>query len=142
VLSDHDFVTVAEKPIYRYLKELCMFKKVLAISAILFAGAAFAAVDVNTGTATELAAVRGVGTGMANDILRERSMGIFKDWNDFTQRMRLAQQTATALATAGLSIKAVGLPGVSNAPAPAPPVVKPADTTARPAQASASTPLR
>ncbi len=57
-----------------------MFKKILAITAMLFAAASFAAVDVNKGSAADLDGLKGVGPAMSKRILDARKEGEFKDW--------------------------------------------------------------
>ena len=66
-----------------------MLKKILAIVAMLYAAAAFAAVDVNKATAAELDAIKGIGPAISGKILDERKKGNFKDWNDFIQPPKL-----------------------------------------------------
>ena len=65
-----------------------MLKKILAIVAMLYAAASFAAVDVNKATAAELDGIKGIGPGISAKILDERKKGNFKDWNDFIERVK------------------------------------------------------
>ena len=53
-----------------------MLKKILATLAMLFAAAAFAAVDVNKATAAELDGIKGIGPGISGKILDERKKAI------------------------------------------------------------------
>ena len=63
-----------------------MFKKILAATAMLFAIASFAAVDVNKGTAADLDGIKGVGPSMSKRILDARKEGEFKDWPDLDRK--------------------------------------------------------
>ncbi|MBT3065692.1 helix-hairpin-helix domain-containing protein [Rhodoferax sp. U11-2br] len=65
-----------------------MLKKILALGAMLFAAASFAAVDVNKATAAELDGIKGIGPGISTKILDERKKGNFKDWTDFMDRVQ------------------------------------------------------
>ena len=50
-----------------------MLKKILAVVAMLYAVAAFAAVDVNKATAAELDSIKGIGPSTSSKILDERN---------------------------------------------------------------------
>ena len=65
-----------------------MLKKILAILALLYASATFAAVEVNRATAADLDAIKGIGPVMSKRILDERKKGgEFKSWEDFINRV-------------------------------------------------------
>lgn len=82
-----------------------MFKKILAVSAMLFAAAAFAAVDVNKGSAADLDGLKGVGPSMSKRILDARQKGEFKDWGDFMERVKgVKEKTAAKLSAEGLTV--------------------------------------
>jgi competence protein ComEA len=82
-----------------------MFKKILAVLAMLYAAAAFAAVDVNTARASELDGVKGIGPVMSKRILDERKKGKFKDWTDLVTRVKgLGEASATKLSAEGLTV--------------------------------------
>lgn len=82
-----------------------MFKKILAVSAMLFAAAAFAAVDVNKGSAADLDGLKGVGPTMSKRIMDERQKGEFKDWGDFMERVKgVKEKTAAKLSAEGLTV--------------------------------------
>ena len=82
-----------------------MLKKILAVSAMLFATAAFAAVDVNKGSAADLDGLKGVGPAMSKRILNERQKGEFKDWGDFMERVKgVKEKTAAKLSAEGLTV--------------------------------------
>lgn len=82
-----------------------MFKKILLIITLLYAAAAFAAVDVNKANAAELDGVKGIGPGLSTKILDERKNGHFKDWSDFIGRVGgVGEKTAAKLSTEGLTV--------------------------------------
>ena len=82
-----------------------MLKKILAVSAMLFATAAFAAVDVNKGSAADLDGLKGVGPAMSKRILNERQKGEFEDWDDFMERVKgVKEKTAAKLSAEGLTV--------------------------------------
>src|SRR6478736_467945 len=68
--------------------EFPMLKKILAFVMMLYAAAAFAAVDVNTAKAAELDSVKGIGPTMSQRILDERKKSKFKDWPDLIERVK------------------------------------------------------
>ncbi len=82
-----------------------MLKKILAILAMLYAAAAFAAVDVNTAKASDLDGLKGIGPVMSKRILDERKKGKFKDWGDMIQRVKgLGDNSAAKLSAEGLTV--------------------------------------
>ena len=82
-----------------------MLKKILAILAMLYAAAAFAAVDVNTAKASELDSVKGIGPAMSQRILDERKKGKFKNWDDLISRVKgLGETSAGKLSAEGLTV--------------------------------------
>jgi competence protein ComEA len=82
-----------------------MLKKILAILAMLYAAAAFAAVDVNKATAAELDGIKGIGPVMSKRILDERKKGEFKNWDDLMGRVKgIAPISAAKYSAAGLTV--------------------------------------
>ena len=82
-----------------------MLKKILAIVAMLYAAAAFAAVDVNKATAAELDGIKGIGPGISAKILDERKKGNFKDWNDFIERVKgIGETNAAKFSAEGVTV--------------------------------------
>jgi len=82
-----------------------MFKKFLLIIALLFAGTAFAAVDVNKASAAELDGIKGIGPAMSEKIINERKASEFKDWNDFIGRVGgVGEKTAAKFSADGLTV--------------------------------------
>ncbi len=100
-----------------------MFKKILAVSAMLFTAAAFAAVDVNKGSAADFDGLKGVGPTMSKRILDARQKGEFKDWGDFMERVKgVKAKTAAKLSAEGLTVN--GKAFTAPAAAPQGPVAK------------------
>jgi CrcB protein len=99
-----------------------MFKKIAAaLASMMFAFAAFAAVDVNKGTEADLDGIRGVGPTMSKRILDARKEGEFKSWDDFMARVKgVKAKKAAKLSADGLTVN--GEPfnaAASQPPAPA-----------------------
>ncbi|PKO44330.1 MAG: hypothetical protein CVU30_04610 [Betaproteobacteria bacterium HGW-Betaproteobacteria-3] len=95
-----------------------MLKKILAIVAMLYAAASFAAVDVNKATAAELDAVKGIGPGISSKILDERKKGSFKDWNDFIDRVKgVGDTNAAKFSAEGMTVNGAAFKGAAAAPA-------------------------
>ncbi len=103
-----------------------MLKKILALVAMLYAAACFAAVDVNKATAAELDSVKGIGPAISGKIMDERKKGNFKDWNDFITRVKgIGEGNAAKLSTAGLTVNGSAFGTAKPAPAtPAAPAAK------------------
>ena len=82
-----------------------MWKKILAVLAMLYAFSAFAAVDVNKATSAELDAIKGIGPSISSKIIDERKKGAFKDWNDFIVRVKgIGDGNAAKFSDAGLTV--------------------------------------
>jgi competence protein ComEA len=82
-----------------------MFKKILAISALLFSLSSFAAVDVNKANAADLDGIKGIGPSLSGKILKERSKGQFKDWPDLMQRVNgMGEKNSAKLSAEGLTV--------------------------------------
>ena len=82
-----------------------MFKKILAVAAMMLAVSSFAAVDVNKGSAADLDGVKGVGPSLSKRILDARAQGEFKDWGDFMSRVKgVKAKAATKLSGQGLTV--------------------------------------
>ena len=120
-----------------------MLKKILAIVAMLYAAASFAAVDVNKGTAAELDGVKGIGPAISTKILDERKKAPFKDWNDFITRVKgIGEKSAAKLSAQGLTVNGAAFAGAPTAPAkasaPAPAAKTPAPAPKAPASAASA----
>jgi competence protein ComEA len=83
-----------------------MLKKILALLALLYAAASFAAVDVNKATAAELDSVKGIGPSTSKTIVDERKKhGEFKSWEDFVTRTKgIGEKKAESLSKEGLTV--------------------------------------
>ncbi len=83
-----------------------MFKKISAfVAALLLTAVAFAAVDVNKGTAAELDGVKGLGPAKSKLILDERKKGEFKSWDDLISRVKgMGEKSAAKLSAEGLTV--------------------------------------
>ncbi|MDM0050815.1 helix-hairpin-helix domain-containing protein [Variovorax sp. J22R115] len=82
-----------------------MLKKIVAITAMLFAVASWAAVDANKASDAELDSLRGVGPALSKRIVEARKQGEFKDWPDFMSRVKgVKEKAATKLSAEGLTV--------------------------------------
>jgi competence protein ComEA len=82
-----------------------VLKKILLIISLLYAAAAFAAVDVNKATAAELDGIKGIGPSLSTKILDERKNSNFKDWSDFIARVGgVGEKTAAKFSSEGLTV--------------------------------------
>ena len=82
-----------------------MLKKILALLAMLYAAASFAAVDVNKATAADLDGIKGIGPVMSKRIIDERKKGDFKNWDDLMVRVKgIASPTAAKYSAGGLTV--------------------------------------
>ena len=91
-----------------------MLKKILAILALLYAAASFAAVDVNKATAAELDSVKGIGPSISTKILDERKKGSFKDWQDFIDRVKgIGEGNAAKFSAEGLTVNGSAFKGAA-----------------------------
>lgn len=126
-----------------------MLKKILAIIALLYAAASFAAVEANTASAAELDGIKGIGPGLSGRIIEERKSGDFKDWSDFIGRVSgVGDKTAARFSKEGLTVNGKKFGAAAAAKkadaahrkhAGSPASAKPsAATEAAPAQASSS----
>jgi len=93
-----------------------MLKKILALMAMLYAAASFAAVDVNQATAAELDSIKGIGPSVSTKILDERKKGNFKDWSDFVDRVKgVGQGNAAKFSKEGLTVNGEAFKGAAPA---------------------------
>ena len=82
-----------------------MLKKILALLAMLYAAASFAAVDVNKATAADLDGIKGIGPVMSKRIIDERKKGDFKNWDDLMGRVKgIGSPTAAKYSAGGLTV--------------------------------------
>jgi competence protein ComEA len=93
-----------------------MLKKILAVLAMSYAFAAFAAVDVNKATAADLDGVKGIGPGISGKILDERKKGNFKDWSDLINRVGgVGDGNAAKFSAEGLTVNGSAFAGAASA---------------------------
>lgn len=95
-----------------------MFKKISAfVAALMLTAAAFAAVDVNKGTAAELDGIKGLGPAKSKLILEERKKGEFKNWDDLISRVKgLGDKSAAKLSAEGLTVGGASYKAASTKP--------------------------
>lgn len=95
-----------------------MFKKILAVTAMLFAVASWAAVDANKASDAELDALKGVGPAMSKHIIDARKQSAFKDWPDMMSRVKgLKEKAAAKLSAEGLTVNGQSFNGAAPMPA-------------------------
>lgn len=93
-----------------------MLKKILAFVAMLYAAAAFAAVDVNKASAADLDGIKGIGPAISGKIVDERKKGSFKDWNDFITRVPgVGEGNAAKFSAEGLTVNGTSFKGAAPA---------------------------
>ena len=107
-----------------------MFKKILAVLALLSATLALAAVDVNKATEAQLDAVKGVGPVTSRLILSERKKSDFKNWDDFIGRVKgIGDSRAAKLSGEGLTVNGTAYKVASATAVPG--AARPAASTAK-----------
>ena len=96
----------------------------LCLGALLHAGAALAAVDVNQAREADLDGVKGIGPALSARILAERAKGRFQDWRDLITRVKgMGPSAAARLSDNGLTVNGAAY-GAQDTP-PSPPPQKP-----------------
>jgi competence protein ComEA len=95
-----------------------MLKKILAVMAMLFAVASWAAVDVNKASDAELDGLKGVGPSLSKRIVEARKQSAFKDWPDLMSRVKgVKEKKAAKLSAEGLTVNGESFNGAAAAPA-------------------------
>jgi len=98
-----------------------MLKKILAVTAMLYAVASWAAVDANKASDAELDALKGVGPAMSKRIIEARKQSPFKDWPDMMSRVKgLKEKAAAKLSAEGLTVNGQSFDGAAPMPAAKP----------------------
>ena len=111
-----------------------MLKKILAIAAMLFAVASWAAVDANKATEAELDGLKGVGPALTKRIVDARKQSQFKDWPDLMSRVKgVKDKAATRLSAEGLTVNGQSFAGATPAAKAAKPEAKKVSASAKPA---------
>jgi len=91
-----------------------MLKKILAIMAMLFAVASWAAVDVNKASDAELDGLKGVGPSLTKRIVEARKQSAFKDWPDLMNRVKgVKEKKAAKLSAEGLTVNGEAFNGAA-----------------------------
>lgn len=94
-----------------------MLKRILILAALVCASAHSMATDVNTASAAELDAIKGIGPGLSTPILEERKKGNFKDWNDFIARVKgVGKVNAARFSKQGLTVGTTTYPAAAPTP--------------------------
>ncbi len=108
-----------------------MLKKLLAVVAMMYAAASFAAVDVNKATAADLDGIKGIGPGISTKILDERKKGAFKDWNDLITRVNgIGDANAAKFSSEGMTVNGSAFAGAPAAKKDDKPMAKKEDKPA------------
>lgn len=82
-----------------------MIKKIMTVLLAFYAALAFAAVDVNKATHSDLTEVKGIGPATATRIMDARKQGPFKNWDDLIGRVKgIAATSAGKLSEGGLTV--------------------------------------
>jgi len=77
----------------------------LGLLALLFVSRSALALDINQATEAELDSVKGMGPTLSAKVLKARTQGPFKDWNDLMQRVSgIRQNKATQFSEQGLTV--------------------------------------
>ena len=121
-----------------------MIKRLLAAMLAMLAAAAFAAVDVNKASASDLETVKGIGPAISSHIIEARKKGPFKDWQDMIERVKgVGEANAAKFSAEGLTVNGATFKGAApatrtDAPKAAAPATKP--TAAAPAPVATPAP--
>ena len=82
-----------------------MLKRILTISAVLYAACAFATVDANQATLEQLDAVKGINPALSQRIIDQRNKASFADWSDLIARVHgIGNATAAKFSANGLTV--------------------------------------
>ena len=82
---------------------------------LFFTLTAWAAVDINTGSADDLTSIKGIGPGTSTKILDQRKKGKFKNWNDVIERVSgIGEARASKLSREGLTVNGDKYKGVTS----------------------------
>ncbi|WP_159915588.1 helix-hairpin-helix domain-containing protein [Pantoea sp. 18069] len=105
-----------------------MLKKILTISALLYAACAFAGVEANHATQSELDTVKGIGPALSQRIVSQRQKAAFVDWADLINRVHgIGNASAAKLSAEGLTVNGKnyqGGPALQGRIAPPGPALK------------------
>jgi competence protein ComEA len=86
-----------------------MFRNFIAALLAVIAVNAFAAVDANQASRTDLETVRGIGPSLSAKIVKARETGSFKSWADLVARVGgIGSGNAARLSKSGLTVQGAG----------------------------------
>ena len=87
-----------------------MIKKIAAaIATVLWAGIAWAQVDLNKATEIDLDGLKGVGPALTREVMTERKKAPFRDWSDVMQRVKgIGPKKAANLSEQGVRVQGQG----------------------------------
>jgi competence protein ComEA len=84
---------------------LMKLSKFIGAALMVLAINAWAAVDINTASGSDLDSIKGIGPGTSAKILEQRKSGKFKDWADLIQRVTgIGAVRAGKLSSEGLTV--------------------------------------
>ena len=110
-----------------------MLKKLLTFAALLYAACAFAALDANQASKTELSSIKGIGPALADRIVAQRKKNPFTDWTDLVNRVHgVGQASAAKLSAGGLTVNGRHYPGTPAPQAAQLPAAPPSTTDKSP----------
>lgn len=88
-----------------------MRKYLLAITMLIAAVTASAAVDINLASVADLDGIKGIGPAVSSRILDERQKGPFKNWDDFITRVKgIGAGNAARFSSEGLTVDGAAYP--------------------------------
>ncbi len=94
------------------LKNMIFRQWIVVVLIFLSVATAFAAVDVNKASQSELNAVSGIGPATAHKILEERKKGNFKDWDDLITRVKgVGKVNGAKMSASGLTVDGKAMEG-------------------------------
>ncbi len=96
-----------------------MFRQLMTATLACLAINAFAAVDINRASQTELESVKGIGPALSGKIIEARKAGEFKNWTDLVERISgVGPGNAARLSQAGLTVRGAAFDGTATPAAP------------------------
>lgn len=110
-----------------------MRKHAFALTLLIAALGASAAVDINQASVADLDGVKGIGPAVSSRILEERRKGPFKNWDDFITRVKgIGAANAARFSSEGLVIDGVAYDHAGIATPARPDLQAPASSRPKP----------